>query len=310
MNFDWNSMAGNLQDNAFGDKKQYDNEVDTRFWKLARDEKGDGGAIVRFLPDPSLTPFISLTKINAQNKKKGYFVSEWSPSSIGLKCPFNEKFSELWNANQRETAKTLGRSNRFITNIKVIKDPANPQNEGKIFLYDMSKTMIDMLKEVMVQTEQMKALDEDPVAVYDPVNGANFLIKIKDGENGIPTYASSKFADKITGIYPDADTAIADIKENAFELKEFFEPGNFKTYDELVDMRDRFLKVGKYAPGADGQSAPDKAEEAAVAQVEKDAVISTGLENVAASPAPVTETPANNADTTDDELDALLGDMA
>ena len=307
MDFNWDNMAGNLQDNAFGDKKNYDNETDSRFWKLSRDEKGDGAAIVRFLPDLNGTPFIALTKINAQNPgTKGFFVTEWSPASIGLKCPFNEKFTELWNGGFKDKAKTLGRAQRFITNVKIMKDPANPSNEGKIFLYDMSKTMIDMLKEVMVQTEQMKALDESPIAVYNPIEGNNFLIKVKDGENGIPTYTSSKFADKVTGIYPDKETATADIMANTYSLKEFFEPTNFKTYEELTDLRDRFLKEGKYS--ADAKTPENVAEGQAVNKAQTETTINTGLElGTQETPAKV-ETPAK-ADTSDAELDDLLADM-
>ena len=307
MDFSWDAMAGNLQDNAFGDKKSYDNDVDTRFWKLAKDEAGTGAAIIRFLPDPNNTPFIPMTRINAQHTKKGFFVSEWSPSSIGLKNPFEEKFTELWNAGEKEKAKTLGRQFRFLTNIKVIKDPSNPENEGKIFLYDMSKTMIDMLKEVMIQTEQMKALDEDPVAVYNPIEGANFLVKVKNGDNDIPTYTSSKFADKITGIYPNEAAATTDITENAYSLKEFYEPTFYKTYDELLELRDRFLKEGKYAAGAsEAPQEADKAEAAAVVKAETETTINTGLELGTATATP-TVTPV--ADTTDSDLDDLLSDM-
>jgi len=307
MDFSWDSMAGNLQDNAFGDKKQYDNEVDTRFWKLSRDDNGDGAAIVRFLPDADNTPFIPMTRINAQTAKKGYFVNEWSPMSIGLKDPFNEKFTELWNAGEKDKAKTLGRSQRFITNIKVIKDPSNPANEGKIFLYDMSKTMIDMLKEVMIQTEQMKALDESPVAVYNPVEGANFLIKVKDGDNGFPTYASSKFADKVTGIYPDGASATEDIIANTHKLKEFYEPSFFASYEDLLDMRDRFLKEGKYAPGAETKpDRADKAEAEAVQTATTETAIDTGLDLGTSTPTVETSAPVNNSDA---ELDDLLSDL-
>ena len=307
MDFSWDAMAGNLQDNAFGDKKTYDNEVDTRFWKLSRDEAGNGGAVIRFLPDPNNTPFIPMTRINAQTGKKGYFVSEWSPQTIGLKCPFNEKFTELWNAGDKNTAKTLGRTFRFLTNIKVIKDPSNPENEGKIFLYDMSKTMIDMLKEVMVQTEQMKALDEKPIAVYNPLAGNNFVVKIKNGENDIPTYNSSKFADKESSIYTDGEAATKDIVDNAYKLNEFYEPSFFHTYDELMDMRDRFLKEGKYAPGAsDAPTTSDTNEASAVQKVETETSIDTGLDlgTPTSTPAP---TPTADADA---ELDDLLADMS
>jgi len=310
MDFSWDAMAGNLQDNAFGDKKEYDNEVDTRFWKLSRDEKGDGGAIIRFLPDPNNTPFIKMTRINAQNSKKGYFVSEWSPQSIGLKCPFNEKFSELWEQDQKTKAKTMGRSFRFITNIKVIKDPSNPANEGKIFLYDMSKTMIDMLQENMIQTEQMKALDESPIAVFNPLAGNNFIVKVKNGDNDFPTYASSKFSDKESSIYVDSAAATKDILENAFKLGDFYEPTFYKTYEELTDMRDRFLKEGKYAPGASEQpQGADKAETEAVIKAETETIIDTGLD-LGTDTTPVETSSPAPVNNTDAELDDLLNDLS
>lgn len=299
MDFNWDNMAVNLQDNAFGEKKSYSNDVDTRFWKLSRDENDNGGAIIRFLPDSNNIPFVNLTKINATTgDKKSFFVNEWSPTTIGLKCPFNEKFSELWNAGQKDTAKTLGRSQRYITNIKVIKDPANPANEGKIFLYDMSQTMIDMLKGVMIQTESMKALDEEPVAVFNPLQGNNFLLKAKLGSNKIITYGDSKFSDKVTSLYDSKEDAEKDIIENTHSLKEFLDPANFKSYEELLDLRNKFLKEGKYAVGTSEESdieVSDKSEEKT-----KETKIETGVDLTPKTPTPTS---------VEDELDDLLAGM-
>ncbi len=312
MNFDWNNLAGNLQPNAFNEKKTYDNNVDTRFWKLSRDEAGNGGALIRFLPDANEVMFVTLERINARRAQKGYFVSEWSPKSIGLPCPFNEKFSELWNKGEKDTAKLLGRSTRYITNIKVIKDPANPDNEGKIFLYDMSHTMMEMLKNVMIKTDAMEALGEEPVQVFNPLDGQNFLLKAKIGTNKIVTYSDSKFADKVTSIYGDMSEAEADIKANAFELKEFLEPANFKSVEELNDMMEKFLKIGKYADGAEpeAQTAPAtqvtptaQATPVQVAPVAAAAATAVVAETTQA--APVTEAPA----TVDDDLDSLLSEL-
>jgi len=304
MNFDWESMAGNLQDNAFGDKKSYADDVDSRFWKLSRDEDGNGGAIVRFLTDANSVPFVKIVKIRAQNaNRKGFFVDDMSPQTIKLPCPFNEEFGKLWDAGEKEKAKTLGRSFRFYTNIKVIKDPANPENDGKIFLYDMSKTMVDMLKEVMVQTEAMKALDESPIAVYNPLEGNSFLIKVKNGDNGIPTYTSSKFADKVNGIYASVAEAEKDITENAYSLSEFLEPSSFKTYEELTDLLDKFLKRNKYAPKAEG-------EEKAMQDVEVNTGLTLGKAPVAETP--VAETPAKAVEPSadvDSEIDDLLAEV-
>lgn len=252
MSFNWDDLSKNLNEEAFKTVKK---ERDARFWVLAKDEDKNGAAIIRFLPDPNSVPFVSLIKISAQNKnRKGFFVSEWSPNSIGKPCPFNERFTELWNEGKREKAKTLGRLKRFITNIKVIKDPANPQNEGKIFLYEMSETQMDYIKKSMEVTDIMKELGEQPVAVFNPVEGQNFLIKSKKGANDIVSYADSKFSPKINGIYKSVEEAEKDIKENAYELKEFLDPENYLSYEELTDMRDRFLGEGKYSSKTDKET--------------------------------------------------------
>lgn len=306
MNFDFDSLAANLQENALSDKKSYaKKEVDSRFWKLSRDENDNGGALVRFLIDPNEVMFVTLTKIHA-NRQKGYFVSEWSPTSIGLPCPFNEKFSELWKNNQKETAKLLQRSNRYITNIKILKDPANPENEGKIFLYEMSHTMMEQIKEVMIQTDAMKALDEEPVAVYDPVKGQSYLIKAKMGENKILTYAGSKFADKISSIYASYEEAEKDITANAHPLKEFLEPTNFESYDSLKDMLDRFLKINKYTENSDG-TLVDKEVEEAVEKVETEAKVEAKVETTPKD-TPKTEGP-KVVPQEDDDLEALLAEL-
>lgn len=305
MEFTWESMASNLQDNAFGEKKGYDNEVDTRFWKLSRDENDNGAAIIRFLPDSNNIPFVNLTKINASRGGKSFYVSEWSPTTIGLKCPFNEKFTELWNKGDKTTAKLLGRSQRYVTNIKVIKDPANPSNEGKIFLFDMSQTMIDMLKGVMIQTESMKALDEEPIAVYNPLEGNNFLIKAKLGSNKLITYGDSKFSDKVTSIYESKEAAEKDILENTHSLKEFLDPSNFKSYEELSDLRDKFLKEGKYAQNA--QNAQESSDEGSERSDSKEDEKSSEAKTDTPEEKPK-ETPKASKDV-DDELDSLLSDM-
>jgi len=248
--FDWDNLAKNLQENAFEEKK-YQNEVDTRFWKLARDEDNKGGALIRFIPDPEGIPFVKLERINAGHGKGKFFVSEWSPRSIGLKDPFNDMFSYLWNYSDdpnhvtKDIAKTLGRQTRYITNIKVIKDPANPENEGKIFLFDVSQTIMDKIKAKIKPSDSEIALGEEPINIFDPINGANFLIKAKLGSNNFITYEDSKFDEKITGIYKDYKEAEKDIKENAYSLSEFIKPEAFSSYEELSKMLARFLKDDK-----------------------------------------------------------------
>jgi len=77
---------------------------DNRFYKLTKDKDGNGAALIRFLPDSERGMIQKLFKLNTTITKNGKkrFVSEYSPSSIGLPCPFQEEWQKLWNNGDKE----------------------------------------------------------------------------------------------------------------------------------------------------------------------------------------------------------------
>ena len=232
--YDWDNLAKNLQKDALNDgKKTY--EVDERFYKLARNENDTGGALIRLVPDPEGVMFVKMIRIAANKGKDKRFCTDWSPQTIGLPDPFNERWSKEWNAGNKEEAKRFGRSIRYISNIKVIKDPANPENEGKFFLFDMSKTIFEKVKNAANPTPDEIALGAEPKQVYNPVEGNNFLLKVKRGTNGFITYEDSKFDEKTTKLYESEEEFEKDIKENGYVLNDFLKPEFFPTYEELQD---------------------------------------------------------------------------
>ena len=69
-------------------------------------------------------------------------------TSVGGKCPVCESNSELWNSGSdanKELARTRKRKLSYYTNIYVVKDPANPENEGRVFLYKFGKKIFCLL---------------------------------------------------------------------------------------------------------------------------------------------------------------------
>jgi len=291
--FDWDSLASKIQDDSLqGNKSGY--QEDTRFYKLAKDKNGNGGALVRFVPDKDGIPFIKMIRINADKGVNNRFCKDWSPQSIGLPDPFNEMFVKLWKEGKKEEAKKFGRTIRYIANIKVIKDPANPENEGKFFLLDMSQSLFDKVKKAVQPTEDELALGAEPKQVFNPVKGNSFLLKIKKGSNGIYTYEDSKFNEKVDGIYKTEKEAEKDIKENAYSLKEFLEPSFYKSYDELKDCLNWFMGVEK--------KSVDSTESTETNEV---------VDEMPDMPQPTKEEiPKTEPETTDDDdLDALLNDI-
>ena len=177
--FDYASITQNLGTDPFAEKTRY--EEDTRFYKLGKDKDGSGLAVIAFLPDSEGRPIQQMYKINSSFTVNGKrrFVSEWSPTSINSKNPdpFQEQWQRLWNAGQKEESRKFSRLVRYITNIKVIKDPANPENNGKVFLYELSHTMKELLMKALNPSEAERALGEQPKEIFNPLRGWVFYLK-------------------------------------------------------------------------------------------------------------------------------------
>jgi hypothetical protein len=224
--------------------------TDERFYTLQKDKDGNGAALIRFMYDGERGMVQRLYSINTTiwNNGKKRFVSEYSPSSIGKDCPFQEKWQELYNEakdltgaaaeTKLEEAKVYSRGVKFITNIKVLKDPANPENEGKTFLYSMSGKMKDKIYSAISPSEQDRSLGALPKEMYNPLAGNSFRLVAKKGANGQINYDNSEIVNDVTSIFDTVDAALTDMKENSHLLSSLLAPESFMTYDELVKKMD------------------------------------------------------------------------
>lgn len=208
---------------------------DERFYTLTKDKEGSGAALIRFIPDSERCMIKRLYKINTTITKNGKkrFVSEFSPTNIGQPDPFQEEWQRLWNEGLKDEAKKYGRGVRYITNIKIIKDPACPENEGKIFLYEMSGSMKDKVQNSVDPSEQDRALGATPKELFNPLKGNSFRLVAKKGTNGQINYDSSEVVNDVTSIYDSVEQAIEDIKVNSHKLSDLLKPENYLSYDEL-----------------------------------------------------------------------------
>ena len=110
---------------------------DERVFKLNVDKSGNGYATIRFLPAPEGEdlPFVKIYS-HAFQGTNGWMIDNCL-TSINQKCPICAHNSELWNNGTdagKEVARKQKRKLTYISNIYVVKDPANPENEGKVFL--------------------------------------------------------------------------------------------------------------------------------------------------------------------------------
>jgi probable phage ssDNA binding protein len=239
--FDIDTMSGGeiIQDNIGSGYAE-----DSRFYKLDKDKNGNGMTVIRFLPDGEVQPdgkqgmIKKLYKIAAKRGKQ--FVNEWSPVSINQPDPFQEKFSKLWNEGKQEEAKCYGRKVRYITNIKVINDPKNPENNGKIFLLDMSKSLTEKIQKYMSPSPDDQKIGIKPKNLFNPLQGYNFILRATKGTNNIINYDTSIIDDNLTAIYNSTEDAVRDIVSNCYKLSEWDKPEAYKSYDELVALLNKF----------------------------------------------------------------------
>ena len=232
--FDFDEMKKVTSTDPFVASTSY--ETDTRFYTLPKNENGEGSALIAFLPDPERYLIQKMNKINTTITKNGKkrFVSEWSPTTVNLPDPFQERWQSLYNSGNQDEARVFSRSIRYVTNIKVIKDPQKPENNGKIFLYEMSQKMCDKLQQALNPSEQDIELGANKKEIFNPLKGFVFKLVAKKGSNGIINYDSSEFVQTTNAIYQSIDDAVNDIKTNAHKLSDLVKPESFKSYDELV----------------------------------------------------------------------------
>ena len=210
---------------------------DDRVWKLECDKSGNGYAVIRFLPAPNGEdlPFVKLYS-HAFQGPGGWFI-ENSLTTMNQKDPVSELNSELWN-NGTDAGKEIARKQKrkltYVSNIYVVKDPTNPDNEGKVFLYKYGKKIFDKITAAM----QPEFEDETPIDPFDFWQGANFKLKAKNVA-GYRNYDSSEFAAQ--GAMLDDDDAMEAIWKKQYSLAELVAADQFKSYDELKKRLDYVL---------------------------------------------------------------------
>ena len=236
--------------------------ADTRFWQPEVDKVGNGYAVIRFLPASKGEdiPWVRLFSHGFQGPG-GWYI-ENSLTTLNKKDPLGEYNSSLWNRGDeagKEQARKQKRRLSYISNIYVVKDPAHPENEGKVFLYKFGKRIFDKINDQMNPEFE----DESPVNPFDLWEGANFKMKIRNVE-GYRNYDKSEF-DAQSPLLDD-DDELETIWGNQYSLQEFVDPKNFKSYEELQARLNRVLgasAVSSTAEEVDEDISPEPRQAAA-----------------------------------------------
>ena len=234
------SKLGSLTEKLVKEVEKMNNSggsSDERFWSLTVDKSQNGYAVIRFLPAPDGEdlPFVKLYSHAFQGT--GGWLIDSCITTLNQKCPVCEHNSGLWNSgidSNKEIARKQKRKLTYISNIYVVKDPANPENEGGVFLYKFGKKIFDKLTAAM----QPEFEDEESIDPFDFWQGANFKLKAKNVA-GYRNYDSSEFA--VPGPLLDDDDALEALWKKQNSLAELVAPSQFKSYEELKTRLDSVL---------------------------------------------------------------------
>lgn len=268
---DFNAMLQAQQEeaikaDAFTAKPKY--EVDERFYVLSKDANGCSNVKVRFVPsfnaDKTKLQMYVTQKYHTVNwnripldekSEKKYWAGVCPTTIKGKECPIcNHGFTEGAKIPKVSVAKgepipkdqllrseyykQFCSSDRIITNVMILKDDVNPDNVGKVFLFELKTSLFKMIAtEAEVVQKRLAEFPnaQDRVARgipadlkgFDPYNllaskDLNIVYKSKKFTNNDPKayWGSSNWDDIFTAKVNNADE-YKEIVEQAYVLDEF-----------------------------------------------------------------------------------------
>lgn len=254
-----------------GDKKTY--ETDTRYWQLKPDPKTKtGNAIIRFLPatETDDAPFVTLYEHAFQRAGGWYIEKSRSTLGKGEKDPVLEYNEKLWKSgnpadkklvsgSDEEGIKGSKRKQYFISNIYVVKHDAQPEDEGKVFLFKYGIKIKKMIDALLVPENEGDDTP-DAIDVFDMWEGANFAFKMgRQGKHA--NYDNSKFL-KQSALLGGDDEKLEEVYSSAYSLAAEIAPDKFKSYEELQRQLIRALGGASQAAQA-GRKADDSDDDSA-----------------------------------------------
>lgn len=237
-------------------KQESGSGQDTRQWQPTVDSNGNGFAVIRFLPaktEESL-PFVKLYNHGFKVGTK-WFIED-CPTTIGNECPVCAANSELWNSGfekDKDVARQRKRKLRYMSNIIVIKDPKNPENEGKIFLFSYGQKIFDKLTTAMNPPEEYGESPRDPYGFFE---GCVVKLKIKQ-KDGFRNYDDTT-VEPASDLYEGDEEQLMAVLEKMYDLGEFTDVKRFKSVEDIKKNFDRV--VGNVAAAARAESKPEEHE--------------------------------------------------
>jgi len=249
-NFNWEEKKTEIKEK--NEKKQ--SFGDSRFWKLKLNDKKEGQALIRFLPDRDQDLFVKFYSHSFMFKdikgKDIYYNHKCATTIPEGKCPICVKNRDLYNSPHKADKEAWGKRKRkthYVSNILVIKDPAAPENEGKVFLLDYGQQIYDLYSQkffgTTIKENGKDVIQSDNEVIFCPSDfyqGADFIIRsTKEPSDAFNSYRKSTF-NKQNPIFKELseserEEAINKLMEQVYDLSEWENPDLYPTAKQVLD---------------------------------------------------------------------------
>lgn len=218
---------------------------DERIWKPKFNaDKGKGTCIVRFLTPMEGNPFEEVKSYSFTGPGGNFYdlarqtIGEDDPVQIAAINAFRKAKAED-DERLKKYAKNFLPGSKFFANVYIIKDEENPENEGKVKIFQFGRQIYKIIEDAI----QPEFDDQEPLDPFDFWTGANFKIRmigkeIPDSRTGkkitVPSYENSEF-DRVSEFMDGDDDKIDEIFQQTYDLSEFVDPSKFKSFDEVAE---------------------------------------------------------------------------
>lgn len=181
---------------------------------------------VRLLPnvdDPSKT-FFHYFVHGWESFATGQYISFVSPQTFNERDPIAEyryKVYKTGSQAEKDKARSIIRSEKWLVNVLVVDDPVNPDNNGKVKLMRFGKQLHKIIMDAITGEDS----DQFGPKVFDlSPNGCNLRVRIDD-QGGFPTYVASKFLmpSALDDIDPDSTYSEVRSLDDVFSIKSYEE---------------------------------------------------------------------------------------
>jgi hypothetical protein len=216
--------------------------------------------VVRLLPnvkDPEKTFFHYYT-VGWTSYSTGQYVSALSPATFGERDPITEARYRILKSNtetpeMKKKADTIKRIEKWLVNAYVVKDPKNPDNNGKVMIIRYGK----QLQKIIADAIEGEDSEQFGARIFDMSEyGCNLNIKVEK-QGDYPTYVTSKFSPpkSIDGLN---DAKIEEIYKNTYDLSSVIPS---KSQEELVNLLEEHFYCNTTASKVSNESAVQAVED-------------------------------------------------